>query len=920
MTNRLYAAAFLLFAAAAFGQQTAAPPQQAKKTVAQPAPKASSQALQKTQSIEGVTEYRLPNGLRVLTVPDPGSDTTTVHIAYLVGSRHEGYGEKGMAHLLEHMLFKGSKRYPNVKEEFNRRGARWNGTTSNDRTTYFETFAATADNLDWALGMEADRMVNSFISRKDLDSEMTVVRNEFEMGENNAGSVLFQRMQQLAFPWHNYGNAIIGQRADIERVPIENLQAFYRTWYQPDNAVLIVGGKFDEKKALELVAKHFAPVPKPRRKLPSFYTEEPTQDGEREVTLRRVGENQVVSTLYRVPAGHHPDYPAIDVLTNVLGDVPSGRLHRALVQKGLAAHAWGAERGLHDPGFVYFGASLAKDGKLDPARAALVATVESLKSEPIRAEEVERARTALLNDFEKTQLDTGAYVRALSEFIAIGDWRLFFLYRERLKKVTLADVQRVAEHYLKPANRVLGTFVPTDAPDRADIPPSQEWQAALDAFKGESEGMRLGEAFDPSPKNIESRVVRKNLSNGIRAALLPKTTRGERVIATLALHWGDEKTLTNREVACSFAGGMLLRGTQKKSRADIKDAFEKLNATVAVGGDGASIEVRRENLLPTLRLVAEVLREPAFSQAEFDEMKRAALTGAESQRTDPSAQASLQLARHLALYPKGHPNYTPDVEERIEWLRAATLEDAVACYRELFGATGAEFSAVGEFDPDELARVVEELFADWRSPSPFVRVASRHFDRPATEKEVLTPDKANAVLRAGINVKLRDDNTDFPALVLANYLLGGSSTARMPGRVREKEGLSYSTFSSFNASAFDEAGSFRIGAIFAPQNRSRVESAIREELARAVRDGFGAEEVKAGQQAVLEQRRMARTQDRALANRLSSYLFMKRTFAWDVDFEAKIAALTPAQVNAALKRHFDPDKLSLVTAGDFKQK
>src|SRR3954467_15893329 len=338
MTNRLYAVAFLLlFASGALAQQTAAPPQAAHKPPSAP--------LQKAISIEGVSEYRLPNGLRVLAVPDPGSDTTTVHIAYLVGSRHEGYGEKGMAHLLEHLLFKGSKRHPNVKEEFNRRGARWNGTTSNDRTTYFETFAATADNLDWALGMEADRMVNSFIAKKDLEAEMTVVRNEFEMGENNAGAVLFQRMQQLAFPWHNYGNAIIGQRADIERVPIEKLQAFYRTWYQPDNAVLIIGGKFDEKKALALVAKHFAPIPKPKRSLPSFYTEEPTQDGEREVTLRRVGENQVVSTLYRVPAGHHPDYPAIDVLTNVLGDVPSGRLHRALVQKALASHAWGAERG-----------------------------------------------------------------------------------------------------------------------------------------------------------------------------------------------------------------------------------------------------------------------------------------------------------------------------------------------------------------------------------------------------------------------------------------------------------------------------------------------------------------------------------------------------------------------------------------------
>jgi zinc protease len=212
------------------------------------------------------------------------------------------------------------------------------------------------------------------------------------------------------------------------------------------------------------------------------------------------------------------------------------------------------------------------------------------------------------------------------------------------------------------------------------------------------------------------------------------------------------------------------------------------------------------------------------------------------------------------------------------------------------------------------------LFGGWKTPRPFERVPSRYFERPPFANDVLTPDKANAVLRAGVNLRLRDDNADFPALVLANYLLGGSSTARMPGRVREKEGLSYSTFSSFNASAFDEAGSFRIGAIFAPQNRSRVEGAIREELARAVRDGFSAEELKAGKQALLEQRRMARTQDRALANRLSSYLFMKRTFAWDVDFEAKIAALTPAQVNAALGRYLDPDKLSLVTAGDFKQK
>ncbi|TAK83491.1 MAG: insulinase family protein [Betaproteobacteria bacterium] len=896
--RRLFAATFLLLASAL----------------------ACAQPLQKLHSVEGVTEYKLANGLRVLAVPDPGIDTITVHITYLVGSRHEGYGEKGMAHLLEHMLFKGSKRHPNIKDEFTRRGARWNGTTSNDRTTYFETFGASADNLEWALGMEADRMLNSFISKEALDSEMTVVRNEFEMGENNAGSILFQRMVQLAFPWHNYGNPIIGQRADIEKVPIGKLQAFYRTWYQPDNAVLIIAGRFEEPKALELVAKYFAPLPRPARALPTFYTEEPTQDGERGVTLRRVGENQLVSALYRVPAGHHPDYPAIDVLVQVLGEPPSGRLHRALVQKGLASYVWGAERGLHDPGMVYFGAGLPKDGNLQAAREALLGVVEQLKKQPIRAEEVERARTALLNDFEKTEQETGAFVRALSEFGAIGDWRLFFLYRERLKKVTLADVQRVAEHYLKPANRVLGTFVPTDAPDRAEIPQSDDYLAALDAFKGESEGVRLGEAFDPSPKNIESRVVRRELANGIRAALLPKKTRGGRVVANLTLHWGDEKSLMNREVACGFAGDMLMRGTRGHDRAQLKDAFEKLNAAVSVSGDGAHIEVRRENLAAALRLLAEVLREPAFSPREFEELKRASITGTEAQRTDPSARASVQLARDLTVYPKGHPNYTPTLEERIAWLRETTLEDAQACYRELFGATGADFVAVGDFDPQEVGRLVDELFGSWQTPRPFERVPTRYFERPAAEREIITPDKANAVLRGGLNIKLRDDHPDFPALVLANYLLGGTSTARVPARVREKEGLSYSTYTSFSSSVFDEAAGFRVSAIFAPQNRSRVERAIREELERAVREGFAPEEIENGKKALLEARRMARTQDRALANRLGNYLFFKRTFAWDIGFEQKIAALAPDEVNAALRRHIDPAKLSIVTAGDLKKK
>ncbi|HYX63886.1 MAG TPA: pitrilysin family protein [Burkholderiales bacterium] len=879
---------------------------------------AAAAAPQKVASVEGVTEYRLDNGLRVLTVPDPSVDTLTVHVVYLVGSRQEGYGERGMAHLLEHMLFKGSKKHPDIKQEFTARGARWNGTTSNDRTNYFETVSASDANLDWAIELEADRMVNSRVSRQDLDSEMTVVRNEFEMGENNPGSVLFERMQELAYVWHNYGHPIIGERTDIEKVPIDKLQAFYRAWYQPDNAVLILGGRFDDTRALALVQKYFGALPRPSRKLPDLYTQEPTQDGERDVTLRRVGDNPLVSTLYRVAAGSDPGYPAIDVLVQVLGDVPSGRLHRALVQKGLAAASWGAERGLHDPGFAYFGAQLPAGADPVPARDALIAVVEGVAKQPVTADEVERARTRLLNDFEKVERDSGQLVSALSEFSAIGDWRLFFLYRDRLRKVTVADVQQAAEHYFKQSNRVLGVFVPTAQPDRAVIPPPPDVAAEVKDYHGGGT-VALGERFDPSPQNIEKRVVRSKAANGIDLALLPKQTRGSRVIARLGLHYGDEKALTNRDVACELAGAMLTRGTKERGRAEFKEALEKLNATVSISAEGASIDVRRENLVPALRLVAEALREPAFAQSEFDELKRAVLAGTEAQRSDPSVRAEIRLERHLQVYPPGHPLYTPTVEERLKRVQAATLADAQSCYGKFFGATGAEFVAVGDFDASEVTRAVDELFGPWRSPYPFKRVPQRYFERPPLDNAILTPDKANAVLRGGLNVKMRDDDPDFPALLLANYLLGGSSTARLPARIREKEGLSYSTYSGFSASQFDPSASFRVAAIFAPQNRARVEQAMREEIERAVRDGFGADEVEAGKKALLEARRLQRSQDRALAARLSLYAYVGRTFAWDIDLESKIAKLTPQEVSATLRKYIDPAKLAIVTAGDFKK-
>jgi len=299
-------------------------------------------------------------------------------------------------------------------------------------------------------------------------------------------------------------------------------------------------------------------------------------------------------------------------------------------------------------------------------------------------------------------------------------------------------------------------------------------------------------------------------------------------------------------------------------------------------------------------------------------VRRAALTSAEAQRGDPAAIASERLSRHLNRYPPGHWNYVETVDERIAGIKAVTLADARRCYADLVGGTGAQFVAVGDFDPDALAGLIEQLFGDWRSPSAYARIPARYFDSAAIEETVPTPDKANAVLRGGMNLPLRDDDADFPALVLGNYLLGGTSSGRLPARVREKEGLSYSTYSYFYANSQDAAASFGVSAIYAPQNRDRVERAIREELARALGEGFDGAEFEAAKKALLEARRVQRGQDSALAGRLANYLYLGRTFAWDIELEKRIAALTPAQVRDALRRRIDLKNLSVLKAGDFK--
>ncbi|MGE5414608.1 MAG: M16 family metallopeptidase [Syntrophomonadaceae bacterium] len=895
-------------------QAKAAP---AKKTAPAPIGKP-----EKVTSVEGITEYRLSNGLRVLLFPDPTKATITVNITYMVGSRNESYGETGMAHLLEHLVFKGTPKHPNVPQELTAHGARPNGSTWFDRTNYFETFQATDENLKWALDLEADRMINSYIAKKDLDSEMTVVRNEFELGENDPASILEERVLSTAFLWHNYGHSTIGAKSDLEHVPIERLQNFYRTFYQPDNAVLLVAGKFDEAKTLALVNETFGRIPKPTRPLPTFYTLDPTQDGERSVTLQRVGDVQALAAAYHVPSGTDPSSGAVNLLEQILTDTPSGRLYKALVETKKATSVGGYFMELHDPGFLIFNAEVRQDQNVEDAKKALVQTLDAAAgSAPITKEEVERARATLLKNIDLMLNSADRVGLNLSEYIGQGDWRLFFLNRDRIRKATVEDVQKVATTYLKPSNRTIGVFIPTAKPDRAEVPPPVLAADVVKDYKGDA-AIAAGEAFDPSPANVESRTKRSELPGGMKVALLTKKTRGGTVVAAMTLRFGDEKSLMGKETASDIAADMLLRGTTKHTRQQIKDELDRLKARVSITGRPTqtivSIETIHDNLPEVLKLVAEVLREPAFPQKEFEELQQENLAAIEQQKSEPNALAPNVYQRHMNPYPKGDPRYVESFDESLESYKSVTLEDARKFYGEFYGSSNGEVAIVGDFDEPAVSKLLGDLFGGWKSAAKFERVPSLYQDVAAENKALETPDKANAFFIAGQNLKLRDDDPDYPALVLGNYMLGGGFlNSRLAVRIRQKDGLSYGVGSQLQASPLDQSGSFTTFAIYAPQNEAKLEAAFKEEVARVLKDGFEAKEIAEAKSGWLQSRQVGRAQDPQLARTLATDLYVHRTLAWDADFEKKVEALTADQVVGAMRKYLDLSKMTIVKAGDF---
>ncbi|HVS54167.1 MAG TPA: pitrilysin family protein [Opitutaceae bacterium] len=425
------------------------------------------------RTVGAISEYTLDsNGLTALLLPDRSAPVVTFMVTYRVGSRNEGLGVTGATHLLEHLMFKGSPNFNDaqgnsIKQFLESIGGNYNATTWLDRTNYYAEIAS--DRLEGYMRIEADRMRNLWLRDEDRRPEMTVVRNEFEIGENDPQQALDKEIFAAAFQGHPYHHPTIGWRSDIENVPIEKLRAFYDTFYWPNNATVSLIGDFDPAAGLALVKKYYGAYPKSPQPIPAMYTEEPPQSGPRRVLVRRAGELGVVGISYKSPAARHADIAPLEVLGYILASGKTSRFYRALTDQSLTTSVSADVGFFHDPSLFQIYAFLAPGVEHDKVEKILLSEIERLKKDGVTDAEVATAAGKLNAENAYARDGSFAIAGKLNEDIAAGDWTLYYQLDDAEKKVTAADVKRVANLYLDLDQSVTGWFIPTAAP--AEAPP-----------------------------------------------------------------------------------------------------------------------------------------------------------------------------------------------------------------------------------------------------------------------------------------------------------------------------------------------------------------------------------------------------------------------------------------------------------------
>jgi zinc protease len=880
------------------------------------------------QTLDGIQEYRLTNnGLRILLIPDDGLPVATVMVTYEVGSRNEVTGTTGATHILEHMMFKGTERLNSENgsdyfSQMERIGARSNATTYFDRTNYYATLPS--EYVSLAIELEADRMRNLRILEEDLNSEMTVVRNEYERGENNPMRTLVKEIYACAFIAHPYGHPTIGWLSDIEKTSTEKLRAFYNTYYWPENAVLTVIGGFDTEETLTAIEQFYGSVPNATQSIPVVETVEPKQLGPRRLVIERAGQVGIVMVAFKAPEGSSEDWAALTLIEQILGADKTGRLYRALEDKGKASATFTYAPQLRDPGLFTLAAYLTPEATHEETEKIIADEINKLISNGVTVDELEQAKAVIKANVVYGRDGSYAIADQLNETIAMGDWTKYVTQPKAIQAVSAEDIQKVAAKYFTQTNRTTGWFVPGNSAPSTEIT-----------------GSRLGPNYyrDPeisdtpiedntNPSSNDS-VVESNSKPAVDfSSNLQRTRIGDIEIIAIDMPITDVVSFVGSFAAgetlspddsptlAGLTAAMLDKGTRRNDRFQIAELLNSIGAGIKFGASAHMLQFSgkflRKDAGTVIGLLAEQLREPAFDPDVLETLKSRQSAQLLRAIDNPDYQADTLLDR--LLYPADHPNYSEEISVLLENLKTVTIEDIVQFHADHYGPKSMQLVFAGDIDFEQLTAAVEFAFEDWNGGVSYPSEHPKQLENTKKSERIFITDKTSIAVRYAQNTGLQRTSEDYLPFMLGNYILGGSFNARLMQEVRVNKGLTYS-ISSGHTGDILTPGNWILNASFSPALLEQGLTVTESIIAEWYKKGVSQDEVQRAIETLCGSYLVGLSTTSSVAYQTLS--FIQRGFAPEYidEYPEKLRSITSEQVNQAIRKYFDPELNTLVVAG-----
>ena len=889
------------------------------------------------KKIGDFSSYYLDNGIKVILLPFPNTENTGVFFTARVGSKNEGYGETGMAHLLEHMLFKGTTNFPDIKKELTDIGAQWNGFTSADQTTYFEIFHNDSSNkkLDKVINLEAQRFFEATFTKNDLDKEMTVVRNELEKNASSSQTQLWESTLQKTFDWHGYKHPTIGEKSDIENAPFSKLHQFYKKHYQPKNSFLIVYGDFKVEDVQQIIDKHLSKYKNLDNDIVNNWTQEPFAFKKSDTTIYTLDNIISSNVVWKAPSFLYDEKQiAADILFNSVTQEPYGSLYKKyILNKSKDKNNYINNistfifpQNDYSPFVLNIQQKIEKNVNPQKNNQSIIEDIEA--GTFFNKEDFNKLKASLIADFDKVLSNPEAITKHFLQSESLGDWSLFFYQKKLVEQAKFEDGIKFLKEYLSPYNRtVINIQKDPNIKDNSYSNFVQKYNSEnyrnkivdkINKIKDDEYlfQFKKTDKFSPSLSNFKDKtklfeIKDKNKNIYIKTHLIQKNTLGDFVYFNLKNDYGDEPSLTKYGKMCSLLELAPSLGGKNYDKEKLDNFMRERQADYSVSFSNLGLKVPKQHFSESLKVLIDVLINPSFSEKEYEILKNQILLSFEESKTDIAQINKESLISSLNPYPKNHPLYKETINENIEIIKKSNLNDLKKCYSLFKGASHSTISLVGNINEDELKDSISN-YMNWESLIPFKKIEDTEIkpfltsvkDNGGSKVKVISEiKKPNSFNLKKAYLPMSVDDPDYVKIRTALIVFGESSNSRLFKALREDNGLSYTAQADIDGNHFYNKTALSSFVISAVDNADKSNQIIDQTWEDFVEKGITEEELINAKKIMLDRRLNSISSDTSILSLVNFFNNYNRTVDWLIEYDNKIQQLTVEEVNNAIKKH-----------------